>query len=48
LKELIDTTQTTLQQITTQGLTTVGPEQMQLMLTKAMQNNTHGNEEMKV
>jgi hypothetical protein len=44
LKELIDTTQTTLQQITTQGLATVGPEQMQLMLTKAMQNNTHGNE----
>jgi hypothetical protein len=38
------TQQTTLQQITTQGLTTVGPEQMQLMLTKAMQNNTHGNE----
>ena len=44
MKELIDTTQTTLQQITTQGLTIVGPEQMQLMLTKAMQNNTHGNE----
>ena len=44
LRELIETTQTTLQQITTQGITTVGPEQMQLMLTKAMQGNTHGNE----
>ena len=44
LRELIGTTQQTLQQITTQGITTVGPEQMQLMVTQAMVNNTHGNE----